>query len=217
MLVVNKADGFAAEYSQVIYIMKNADIVKEPFLYRSIKTLVVGLFSLIFRPRIYGKENIPSEGAVVLAGNHMKFWDCFMVMAGTKRCVHFLAKAELFGNAFTKWFFTTAGIIPVYRNGKDKAALEDAEKYLSNGCVIGIFPEGTTKKNGAPLLPFKIGAVKMAVETVAPIVPFVVNGKYKPFKSGVEITFLEPIYAESDDLDEENARLRDIVYNNMKK
>lgn len=196
--------------------MKNADVVKEPFLYRLIKPAAVALFSLIFRPRVYGKENIPVDGAVVLAGNHMKFWDCFMVMAATKRCVHFLAKSELFGNFFTKWFFTTAGIIPVHRNRKDKAALEDAEKYLNNGCVIGIFPEGTTKKADGELLPFKIGAVKMARDTNSAIVPFTVNGKYTPFKSTVEITFLKPFYPKSDNLDEENEQLRNIVYNNLK-
>ena len=191
-------------------------VIKEPFLYRLLKPAAVALFRFVFRPKIYGKENIPESSAVVLAGNHIKFWDCFMVMAGTKRCVHFLAKSELFGNAFTKWFFTTAGIIPVYRNGKDKAALADAEKYLDNGCVIGIFPEGTTNKTAEPLLPFKIGAVKMASETNSPIVPFVINGSYKPFKSNVEITFQKPISLECDDLSEENQRLRDIIFNNLK-
>ena len=196
--------------------MKNTKVIKEPLLYRSIKPIAVGLFSAIFRPRIRGKENIPKDCAVVLAGNHIKFWDCFMVMASTKRCVHFLAKSELFGNFFTKWFFTTAGIIPVHRNRKDKAALEDAEKYLNCGCVIGIFPEGTTNKTDAPLLPFKIGAVKMASDTNSPIVPFTINGKYVPFKSNVEIAFQKSIYPKSDDLNLENDNLRDIIYNNLK-
>lgn len=195
--------------------MKNSKVVKEPILYRVIKPLVITLFRIIFRPKIYGKENIPKEGAVVLAGNHIKFWDCFMVVAATKRCVHFLAKSELFGNFFTNWFFRTAGIIPVHRNRKDKAALEDAEIHLQNGCVIGIFPEGTTNKTSEPLLPFKIGAVKMASDTQSPIVPFVINGEYQPFKSGVEIVFKEPIYIKTDNLSEENEQLRDIVYSNL--
>ncbi len=191
-------------------------MIKEPLLYRVIKPLAVGLFRMVFRPKIIGKTNIPKRGAVVLAGNHIKFWDCFMVMAATKRCVHFLAKAELFGNFFTNWFFKTAGIIPVHRNRKDKSALEDAEKYLLNNCVIGIFPEGTTNKTTAPLLPFKIGAVKMANDTQTPIVPFIIRGKYIPFKSGIEIEFLQPFYISSEDLSAENEKLRDIVISNLK-
>ncbi len=195
--------------------MKNNKVVKEPILYRIIKPLAVALFRAVFRPKIYGKENILKDGAVVLAGNHRKIWDCFMVAASTNRCIHFLAKAELFGNFFTKWLFSTAGIIPVHRNRKDKAALQDAEKYLQNGCVIGIFPEGTTNKTDEPLLPFKIGAVKMASDTQSPIVPFVINGEYKPFRSSVQITFYEPVYIKSDNLTDENEQLRDIIFSNL--
>ncbi len=195
--------------------MKNNKVVKEPILYRIIKPLAVALFRAVFHPKIYGKENIPNDSAVVLAGNHRKIWDCFMVAASTKRCIHFLAKAELFGNFFTKWLFSTAGIIPVHRNRKDKAALQDAEKYLKNGCVIGIFPEGTTNKTDEPLLPFKIGAVKMASDTQSPIVPFVINGEYRPFKGSVQITFYEPVYIKSDNLTDENEQLRDIIFSNL--
>ncbi len=195
--------------------MKNNKVVKEPILYRIIKPLAVTLFRAVFRPKIYGEENIPKDAAVVLAGNHRKIWDCFMVAASTNRCIHFLAKAELFSNFFTKWLFTTAGIIPVHRNRKDKAALQEAEKYLQNGCVIGIFPEGTTNKTNEPLLPFKIGAVKMASDTQLPIVPFVINGEYRPFKSSVQITFYDPVYIKSDNLTDENEQLRNIIYSNL--
>ncbi len=195
--------------------MDDSKIVKEPLLYLVIKPIAVLVFRLVFKPKINGENNIPKNGAAVLAGNHIKFWDCFMVMAGTKRCVHFLAKSELFGNFFTKWFFTTAGIIPVHRNRKDKAALDDAEKYLESGCVIGIFPEGTTNKTNEPLLPFKIGAVKMASDTYSPIVPFVINGEYKPFKSNIEITFQEPVYIKSGNLTEENEKFRELIYSKL--
>ena len=80
--------------------MKKGKTIKNPILYRVLKPAAVFLFRIAYRPKIYGKENIPKSGAVVLAGNHKKFWDCFMVMAGTGRCVHFLAKSELFGNFF---------------------------------------------------------------------------------------------------------------------
>ncbi len=195
--------------------MKNKKIIREPVLYRVLKPPAVFLFRLIFHPRIVGAENIPKNGAVVLAGNHIKFWDCFMVMAGTKRCVHFLAKSELFGNFFTKWFFSTAGLIPVHRTRKDHNALESAENYLNSGCVIGVFPEGTTIKADNQLLPFKIGAIKMAKDTNTNIVPFTIKGKYRPFAASVEIIFQKPFSVESDDLNSENEKLRERVRINL--
>ena len=98
------------------------------------------------------------------------------------------------------------GLIPVNRRTKDKNALEEAIKYLNNDQVIGIFPEGTIGKNG--LLPFKMGAVKMAYETKSKILPFVITGKYRIFFNDLKIEFLEEVEIKSDDLEKENEKLR---------
>ena len=196
--------------------MKKGKINKEPLIYRFLYPGVIALFRIIFRPRFYGKENIPKDGAFVLAGNHIKFLDCFTVIASTGRCVHFLAKAELFKHPVTNWFFNTAGIIPVHRERKDKAALEDAIKYLNHGCAVGIFPEGRVNKTDTRLLPLKFGAVKMASETNTVVVPFSINGRYKPFKRSIDITFHEPTYIDPQSLAEENERLYKIIYNGLR-
>lgn len=183
-----------------------------PTLYRVLKPAAVFLFKLLFFPRIKGTENIPAEGGVVLAGNHVSWWDCFMVMAGTKRCIHFLAKKEIFGTWFTRHFFNSAGLIPVNRQSKDHDALVSAKEYLKNGAVIGVFPESTTiKPQGIKFLPFKIGAVKMAFDTGVPIVPFTISGRYRLFGRKIEIEFHEPIYITGSDLSEENENLRERV------
>lgn len=191
-------------------------IISNPKLYLILKPPAVLLFKVLFRPRITGANNIPKKGGIVLAGNHKTSWDCFMVMAGTKRCVHFLAKSELFGNFFTKWFFGSAGLIPVNRNKKDRTALKNAKAYLEKGCVVGIFPEGGVNKTKSTLLPFKIGAVKMAKDTGKAIVPFTINGKYIPFAGTVEIIFQKPFCVLSDDLTEENERLKKQISLNLK-
>ena len=196
--------------------MKKEKIRKEPFIYRFLYPGIISLFRIIFRPDFYGKENIPKDGAFVLAGNHIKFLDCFMVIASTRRCIHFLAKAELFKYPITNWFFNTAGIIPVHRERKDKAALEDAIKYLNHGCAVGIFPEGRVNKTEERLLPLKFGAVKMASETNTIVVPFSINGSYKPFKKSIDITFHEPTYIDPRNLAEENERLYKIIYSGLR-
>lgn len=196
--------------------MKEEKIVRSPAIYKILKPPAVFLFRLFFRTKVSGKENIPKKDAVILAGNHVKFWDCFMVMAGTNRAVHFLAKSELFGNFFTKWFFNAAGLIPVHRNRKDHNALASAEKYLEAGSVIGVFPEGTTIKGGEKLLPFKMGAVKMASDTGTPIIPFTIEGKYGFLGTKAEIIFHKPIYIKTDNLELENECFREFIKSNLK-
>lgn len=188
-----------------------------PLLYRALRPAAVFLFRLVIPFRVKGKENIPSNGNVVLAGNHASGLDCFPVMAGTNRCIHFLAKKEIFANGFLKAFFNSAGLIPVDRQNGDRDALKSAKQFLKNGAVVGIFPEGTAiKPQDTPLLPFKMGAVKMASDTGSPICPFVINGEYRFFRCGVEIEFLKPYYVGNGDLQEENNKLYNIIRSKLK-
>lgn len=180
--------------------MKNRNI-----FYKIFSPIVSMLFYIIFLPKVKGRENIPKKKAAILAGNHKSNLDCFMVILSTRRCVHFLAKAELFKLSFLNWFFRNSGLIPVYRNGKDKKALEAAIEYLKNNKLVGVFPEGRlNKKSRTTVLPFKIGAVKMAKETGKPIIPFTIKGKYIPFARSIEINFQRPFYVTDNNLDEAN-------------
>ena len=173
--------------------------------YKLFSPIVSVLFYVIFLPKVKGKENIPKKNGAVIAGNHKTNFDCFMVILSTRRCVHFLAKAELFKLSLFNWFFSNAGLIPVYRNGKDKKALETAIDRLENGELVGVFPEGRLNKSSRnSLLPFKIGAVKMAKETGCPIIPFAINGKYIPFAHSIEIVFGEPYFVNENNLEEAN-------------
>ena len=180
--------------------MKNRDI-----FYKLFSPIVSMLFYIIFLPKVKGKENIPKKKGAILAGNHITNLDCFMVILSTRRSVHFLAKAELFKLSLFNWFFRNSGLIPVYRNGKDKKALEAAIEYLENNKLVGVFPEGRlNKKSRTTVLPFKIGAVKMAKETGKPIIPFTIKGKYIPFARSIEIIFQKPFYVTDNNLDEAN-------------
>ncbi len=177
--------------------------------YKIFSPIVSILFFLIFLPKVKGRENIPEKEAAILAGNHKSNLDCFMVIMSTRRCVHFLAKAELFKLRFFNWFFRNSGLIPVYRNGKDKKARETAIECLKSGELVGIFPEGRlNKEDRKTVLPFKIGAVKMAKETGCHIVPFTIRGRYIPFTRSIEIVFQEPYFVTEDNIQAENEILK---------
>ena len=187
--------------------MKNRNI-----FYKLFSPIVSVLFYIIFLPKVKGRENIPKKNGAVLAGNHKTNLDCFMVILSTRRCVHFLAKAELFKLRFFNCFFNNSGLIPVYRNGKDKKALETAIERLKKGELVGVFPEGRLNKTSKnSVLPFKIGAVKMAKETGCPIIPFTIKGRYIPFAHSIEIVFGEPYFVEKSNLEDANNILKEKV------
>ena len=178
--------------------------------YKIIKPIVTVLFTILFHPKIIGKENIPKEENYILAGNHTRWLDPIMLIAIIPRQVHFLAKDSLF-KGITRPFLIGAGAIPVNRKTHDHNALENAIKTLKEEKVIGIFPEGTiNRKKETPTLPFKIGAVKMAYETNTKIVPLIITEKYRIIGKSIRIEFLKPMTITSN-LEEENKKLRNKI------
>jgi 1-acyl-sn-glycerol-3-phosphate acyltransferase len=177
-------------------------------LYKILRPLITFLFKALYSPKIIGSENIPKSGRIILAGNHTHNLDCAMLISSTKRNIHFLAKVELF-KGLKKILFSNMGLIPVNRKIKDHNVLVHAYNYLENEKVIGIFPEGTHGKG--EILPFKIGAVKMAYEKECDIIPFSITGTYKLFSKDLKIVFGKPIKIKNSDLEKENEKLRNIV------
>ena len=185
--------------------------MKDRIFYKVMKTLFyIPMCKILFNIEEVGKENIPKDGAFILAGNHTKWLDPPFLVLLNKRQLHFLTKEELF-HGILKPFIVGMGCIPVNRKIHDKDALESGYKTLENGNVIAIFPEGTINRTDDIIMPFKIGAVKMSNKTNAPIVPFAITGKYKMFKRKcVRIEYFKPFIAKGD-LEKENKKLEKIV------
>ena len=114
--------------------------------YRFMRMLLAPIYKFWFRPKVIGKENIPQDGAIVLAGNHIHIMDQCNVIISTKRKLHYMAKKEYFDDKKVAWFFRLVGCIPVDRSKKDTEAKIAAINVLSKGHALGIFPEGT--RNG---------------------------------------------------------------------
>ena len=182
--------------------------MREPILYK-ILIPINKVFIKLYKPTYNNLENIPKSSAVILAGNHTSKLDPLLLMSTTNRCIHFLAKIELF-QGIKKYFFKNVGIIPVDRKRKNPAAINLANKYLEDNKVIGIFPESTINKTKNIIMPFKYGAVKMAKETNSYIVPFAITNKYKILNKSVKITFGKP-YKVTKDIKEETEILENKV------
>ncbi len=164
--------------------------------YHLFSNILKFLGHILFWDKVEGKENIPKEGACILAGNHTSIFDAYLLFRGTNRPIHFIAKKELFKGPFG-WFFKMMHLIPVDREHKNVEAVKFTLKLLKDNKVIGIFPEGTfhdkySKTKKELLLPFKPGAISFAEKSGAPIIPFAIVGKIKIF-SRPKIVFGNPI------------------------
>ncbi|ARE77652.1 1-acyl-sn-glycerol-3-phosphate acyltransferase [Streptomyces sp. Sge12] len=162
--------------------------------YHLLKHVLLGpLLRLLFRPRIEGLENIPAEGAAIVAGNHLSFSDHFLMPAILKRRITFLAKAEYFTGPgvkgrLTAAFFRSAGQIPVDRSGKNagQAALREGLSVLAKDELLGIYPEGTRSHDGR-LYKGKVGVAALALGAGVPVVPCAMVGTFEIQPPGKKI------------------------------
>lgn len=147
-------------------------------IYWFLKHFVVGPpVRLIFRPWIHGKENVPEEGAAILASNHLSFSDSILLPLMVDRRITFPAKQEYFTGTgvrgwLTRQFFTVTGQIPIDRSGGQASldALEKGLEVLRDGELFGIYPEGTRSPDGR-LYRGKTGMARLAVAADVPIIP----------------------------------------------
>jgi len=185
-------------------------------LYKILKIICVPLLKILYRPKVYGIENIPNEGAVIFAGNHRHAFDSVLVMANTERKVHYMAKESLFKGIHGK-IFEEIGIIKVYRTKSNPKAVIEAEKILKQGGAIGIFPEGTRNKTEQELLKFRHGTVAIAQRSSSLIIPFAIKGKFRLFRKGLSIEFGTPIDITQMEIEEANEYLRNKVLELLRK
>lgn len=134
------------------------------------------------RPEIVGRENVPRSGPVILAANHLAILDSFYLALAAGRSTTFLAKSEYFdgpgiGGALRRHALSVLGQIPVDRRGGAAAspALDAARRIVESGGVWGIHPEGTRSPDGR-LYRGRTGAVRVALQTGAPLVPVAIMG-----------------------------------------
>ena len=165
------------------------------------------LMFLLLRPHITGRENVPLEGPVVLASNHLSFIDSIVIPLAAPRRVAYLAKAEYFTTKgfngwVTKTLFTALGAYPIERETQRaaQAALDTALGLLKDGLAFGVYPEGTRTKDGR-LARGKTGVAWLALTADCPVVPVGLRGTDRvqpvgakwPRPHRISIAFGEPL------------------------
>ncbi|MCK4753190.1 MAG: 1-acyl-sn-glycerol-3-phosphate acyltransferase [Planctomycetes bacterium] len=149
---------------------------------------------LFFRLHIYGKENVPEEGPLLLISNHQSFFDPVFCGIYLKRPLYFLARNTLWKNRFFGWIISSVNTIPVRRGEADLSAMKTIIKKLKEGNGVCLFPEATRSSDGK-ISPFKPGFGLLCRRGKAAVMPVVIDGAFecwprhkKFFSPGSEIT-----------------------------
>lgn len=146
-----------------------------PWFYYVGRVIVRILLLLLTRWQVKGKENIPSQGPLLVVANHLNLADPPLVAIGVGRKVVFMAKEELFRSRFLSYFMGGFSSFPVHRGQLDREALRQVEKVLAHGLALVMFPEGTRSKN-AQLQPAFPGSALVGVRSGVPILPVGITG-----------------------------------------
>lgn len=150
-----------------------------------VKGFLGGLYTIVFRPKMNGLENLPKDEGYIICANHMNYLDAAGLILCNKFPIRFIAKADLYRFRILSYLGHLFDIIPVKRDKSDINSIKMCLKALKNKEVLGIFPEGTRKgleKNAK----VKNGAVFLAEKAKVKIIPVGISGSFKPF---TKVTF----------------------------
>ena len=149
-----------------------------PWFYYIAKVIVRGLLQLLTHCQVQGRENIPTQGPLLIIANHLSLADPPLLGVSLGRKVMFMAKKELFRFKVIEYFIDAFGAFPVHRGQLNRQALRQARQILVEGLALVMFPEGTRSRSGRLRLAFS-GPALIAARTGAPVMPVGIIGTEK--------------------------------------
>ena len=177
-------------------------------MYHFIASIVKGILTVTGGIKVYNREQLPKDGAYVVACTHTGYIDILWLgVSLLPRQIHYMAKKELFTNKLISGFLAKLNAFPVDRDNPGPSVLKIPSRLLSKGEIVGIFPSGTRTNEQSAL---KQGAITIAQRSKVPVVPAVyvgpnTIGELVKFKKA-KLIFGEPMYIASPDMDAKQAR-----------
>ena len=133
---------------------------------------------IFFRIHVYGRKNVPDDGAFMLVSNHQSFLDPVFCGIFLKRPLYFLARDTLFNNRFFGQLISSVNTIPVRQGQADLSAMKKVVSRLKEGNGICLFPEGTRTSDGK-ITAFRPGFGMLCRRGQAAVVPVVIDGAFE--------------------------------------
>jgi 1-acyl-sn-glycerol-3-phosphate acyltransferase len=151
--------------------------------------LTTNLFDL----KVYGLENVPESGGVLLVANHQSYLDPVLVAVRLRRPVSFMAKSELFENPFLGWLIRALHAYPVRKGEGDIGAIRQAIQRLNDGYALNVYPEGTRTLDGN-IAPLEKGIALIIRKVDVPVVPVAIHGSFQAWTKGSKLFHPHPIW-----------------------
>lgn len=131
--------------------------------------------------KVYGKENIPEDEAVLYVANHRGIFDVVTTYTLCPGVTGYIAKDNVEKIPFLSWYMKRLYCLFLDREDIKKGlkTIITAIDQVKNGISIFIFPEGTRNtdvEHPNSLLTFKEGSFKIAEKTGCKIVPMAITG-----------------------------------------
>jgi 1-acyl-sn-glycerol-3-phosphate acyltransferase len=147
------------------------------------RTLSVGMVTILYRVKVYGKEHVPKTGSVLILSNHQSFFDTMFCQNWIWRPFYFIPRDTLLGIKFWGALIRTLYVIPIKRGQADIAAMKMIIEVLRQNKAVCLFPEGTRTLDG------RIGKIKPGFGLIsrrsgAMIVPMVIDGIFEAWPKG---------------------------------
>ena len=139
-----------------------------------VRLLISRIVAMRYRLSVQGLEQMPSQGGVLMLGNHISWLDWAMLQMASPRPVRFVMERSIYERWYLRRFLDLFGVIPI-SSGSSRDALTKVTESLNCGEVVCLFPEGAISRNGQ-LGTFRSGFERAASEADAVILPFYLRG-----------------------------------------
>lgn len=127
-----------------------------------------------YKMKVTGLNNLPSEGGVLLLGNHISWIDWAILQLASPRPIRFVMLRSIYEKWYLRWFLHLCQVIPIAA-GSSRDAIKMISESLAQGEAVALFPEGHISQSGA-LSVFRTGFERAVKGTGATIIPFYLHG-----------------------------------------
>jgi 1-acyl-sn-glycerol-3-phosphate acyltransferase len=156
------------------------------------KFAVRAIARTLWRARVFGTENLPPTGPLIVACNHVSYLDPPLLGCLCPRRIRYMAKKELFAIPVLGEVIRALGAYEVDRQGSATSAIKRSLRVLEAGGVVGIFPEGTRNPTGA--IQPQTGVALLASLARVPVVPACIRGTDRALRlARVDVAFGAPL------------------------
>jgi len=133
---------------------------------------------IVYRIRYSGRENVPSEGPVLVVCNHQSYLDPVAIGAGCPQRLSYMARKTLFRFSPFGWLIHSVNAIPLDTEGIGFGGVKETLRRLKRGEMVLIFPEGERCWD-SEVAPFQPGFATLAIRGRSTILPVGIEGAFE--------------------------------------